>query len=105
MSLPLHLRTYQEPTKEDLSRAFFNLPPIDALYPSSTTNGDGSTGLIRLYSQTGRGGAGAGAGGSSDQAKVLSGITPMEVNAVLSVEGKDEVYVSKDRRVDVVSDS
>ncbi len=91
MSLPLHLRAYQEPTKEDLSRTFFNLPPIDALYPpSSTSNGDGSTGLVKLYSQpTGRSG-----GNASEQAKVLHAITSMEVNAVLSVEGKDEVYVS-----------
>jgi hypothetical protein len=107
MSLPLHLRTYQEPTKEDLARTFFNLPPIDALYPptsvASPSDNDSVSELrvpvlVKQYTQSSARSVSSSANGKDGNpaAAALYSIQSMEVNAVLSVEGKDEVYVSSD---------
>jgi hypothetical protein len=110
MSLPLHLRTYQEPTKEDLARTFFNLPPIDALYPPTTVATSPSPSdddnvpelrvpvLVKQYTQSSARSVSSSANGKDGNpaAAALYSIQSMEVNAVLSVEGKDEVYVSSD---------
>jgi hypothetical protein len=66
MSLPLHLRAYQEPTKDDLTRLLFNVPPLLWVMPQASPSYDPA----------------------------------MEISAILSVEGKDEVYVRIDNRDD-----
>ena len=72
MSLPMHLRSYREKDKDELARDFFNVALQDALPAPADPP---SSLKVR--------------GGSS--AKKLQG---MDINAVLSVEGKEEVYVS-----------
>lgn len=79
MSLPLHLRAYQEPTKEDASRTFYNLPLAEALYPFAV---DAPVSLVKQYGKV------------QSVEKDETGWMPMEISAVLSVEGKEEVYVS-----------
>jgi hypothetical protein len=80
MSLPMHLRTYREKSRDESSRDFFNVPTLDAMpgpgEPPSVTK-------IRNVKEV------------SEKEKD-KGQQGMEINAVLSVEGKEEVYVSKD---------
>jgi len=72
MSLPMHLRSYREKDKDELARDFFNVPLQDAMPalgdPPSVVKARGVS-----------------------AAKKQQG---MDINAVLSVEGKEEVYVS-----------
>jgi hypothetical protein len=71
MSLPMHLRTYREKSKDELSRDFFNVPLPEQL-PGP---GDApSTAKLR-------------------NVKDVQVLPSMDINAVLSVEGKEEVYV------------
>lgn len=76
MSLPLHLRSYREKSKDELTRDLFNAPLQDALPgpgdPPSTVK-------IR--------------GNSNVNYGDVKGTQGMDINAVLSVEGKEEVYV------------
>ena len=78
MSLPMHLRTYREKSRDESSRDFFNVPTPDAMpgpgEPPSVTK-------IRNVKEV------------SEKEKD-KGQQGMEINAVLSVEGKEEVYVS-----------
>lgn len=78
MSLPLHLRSYKEKSKDELSRDFFNVPTEEQL-PGP---GDPPS-VVKIRN----------ASGSSKKAEG-PGNQGMEINAVLSVEGKEEVYVS-----------
>ena len=74
MSLPMHLRSYREKSKDELSRDFFNVPLQEALpLPTDPPN------IVNVRHKEGSG-MGAGMQGA-------------EINAVLSVEGKEEVYV------------
>jgi hypothetical protein len=76
----MHLRTYREKSRDESSRDFFNVPTLDAMpgpgEPPSVTK-------IRNVKEV------------SEKEKD-KGQQGMEINAVLSVEGKEEVYVSKD---------
>lgn len=76
MSLPMHLRTYREKSKDELTRDFFNVPMEEQLPrpgdPPSSTKLRG----VRRDSQA------------------SPALQSMDINAVLSVEGKEEVYVS-----------
>jgi hypothetical protein len=75
MSLPLHLRSYKEKSKDELARDYYNIPTQDAFAPLK----EGETQVlhkIRNRIDTG-------------------GLQGMDINAVLSVEGKEEVYVSR----------
>lgn len=77
MSLPMHLRAYREKSRDEQSRDFFNVPTPDAM----PAPGDPPA-VVKLRN-TGK--------------EVVSdekGMQGMEINAVLSVEGKEEVYVS-----------
>lgn len=87
MSLPLHLRTYQEPTKQDQSRLFFNVPTRESLIQGGT--GEGKEPVLVKSSASRDGAAERGDG---------TGWQEMEIGAVLSVEGKDEVYVRLSER-------
>lgn len=81
MSLPMHLRAYREKSKDELSRDFFNVPQQDS------TPGPGeppSVVKIRTRRESN-------AGKEKEGEKGTQG---MDINAVLSVEGKEEVYVS-----------
>jgi hypothetical protein len=79
MSLPMHLRTYREKSRDESSRDFFNVPTPDAMpgpgEPPSVVK-------IRNIKEV------------SEKEKD-KGQQGMEINAVLSVEGKEEVYVSR----------
>ena len=72
MSLPMHLRSYREKDKDELARDFFNVPLQEALPvladPPNVVKARG--------------------------ASPAKGFQGMDINAVLSVEGKEEVYVS-----------
>jgi hypothetical protein len=74
MSLPLHLRSYKEKSKDELARDYYNIPTQDAF--AATTEGDKP--VLHKVRYRGDGG----------------GLQGMDINAVLSVEGKEEVYVS-----------
>lgn len=79
MSLPLHLRSYREKSKEETTRDFFNVPLPDQLPgPSDPPS------VVKLRNVTPVWG----------QGKDEKGSQGMDINAVLSVEGKEEVYVS-----------
>lgn len=88
MALPLHLRTYQEPSKQDQARLFFNVPTLESLLQGGT--GQGKVPVLEKSSQLQQ-------GASEKEALAMrgeaSGWQEMEISAVLSVEGKDEVYV------------
>ena len=72
MSLPLHLRSFREKSKDELSRDFFNVPLEEQLpAPNEPPS------VVKNRTK-----------------KELAGLQGMEINAVLSVEGKEEVYVS-----------
>jgi hypothetical protein len=77
MSLPLHLRAYTEKTKDELTRDFFNAPFPDQLPAPSEAP-------VAVKPARGT----KGANGSA------AGLLSMDINAVLSVEGKEDVYVS-----------
>lgn len=83
MSLPLHLRAYQEPTKDELTRLYFNVPPLEWV------SGEAAATPVKTASWV---------GAMSDKGKepmvAAPGTQSMEISAILSVEGKDEVYVS-----------
>jgi hypothetical protein len=74
----MHLRAYREKSRDESSRDFFNVPTLDAMpgpgEPPSVTK-------IRNVKEV------------SEKEKD-KGQQGMEINAVLSVEGKEEVYVS-----------
>lgn len=78
MSLPMHLRAYTEKTKDEAARDFFNVPPPDQLPAPSAPP---------VVVKPARGKEGAGS---------ASGLQGMDINAVLSVEGKEDVYVSRE---------
>lgn len=93
MSLPLHLRAYQEPTRDDLTRLLFNVPPLLWVMPQASPSYDPATDpkLVKdprheqaMKEKMEMGGAG-----------MMSGTMGMEISAILSVEGKDEVYVRR----------
>jgi hypothetical protein len=88
MSLPLHLRTYTEPSKQDQSRLFFNVPTLESLLQGGT--GEGKVPVLTKSSQLTQGAREKEALSMRGEA---SGWQEMEISAVLSVEGKDEVYV------------
>jgi hypothetical protein len=73
----MHLRTYREKSRDEHSRDFFNVPTLDAM------PGPGDPPSVVKLRNTGK--------------EVISekdkGMQGMEINAVLSVEGKEEVYV------------
>ena len=74
----MHLRAYREKSRDESSRDFFNVPTPDAMpgpgEPPSVVK-------IRNVKE----------GSEKEKDKGQQG---MEINAVLSVEGKEEVYVS-----------
>jgi hypothetical protein len=74
MSLPLHLRSYKEKSKDELARDYYNIPGQDAF--AAPAVGDRPT-LHKIRNRIDSG-----------------GLQGMDINAVLSVEGKEEVYVS-----------
>lgn len=92
MSLPLHLRAYQEPSKDDLTRLHFNVPPLLWVMPQASPSFDPDAPPVLAkhprHEQAHREKMEAGGEG------MLSGTSGMEIGAILSVEGKDEVYVS-----------
>jgi hypothetical protein len=90
MSLPLHLRTYQEPTKQDQSRLFFNVPTLESLLQGGT--GEAKEPVLVKSSALRDGVREKEARGDA------MGWQEMEIGAVLSVEGKDEVYVRPRKR-------
>ncbi|KAJ9103841.1 hypothetical protein QFC21_002303 [Naganishia friedmannii] len=103
--LPLHLRAYTEPTKTDHARLLFNIPTLDTLLQGGVgadkvpvlvkrsqgqqQQQQGHDGERFDARQAAAGGGGGGGGGG------LVGYQEMEISAVLSVEGKDEVYSGK----------
>lgn len=76
MSLPMHLRAYTEKTKDELTRDLFNAPFPDQLPAPSEPP------VVTKPARGAKGAIGSAAGLSS-----------MDINAVLSVEGKEDVYV------------
>jgi hypothetical protein len=75
MSLPLHLRSYREKSKDEVNRDLFNVPTQESL----PVPGDPPS-AVKIRHKEGSG--------------VGAGMQGMDINAVLSVEGKEEVYVS-----------
>jgi hypothetical protein len=73
MSLPMHLRSYREKSKDELARDFFNAP-----LPEQMPGPNEPPSVVKIR-------------GRRDVEGNRGG---MEINAVLSVEGKEEVYVS-----------
>lgn len=76
MSLPMHLRAYTEKTKDEQTRDFFNVPLPEQLPAPNATP-------VVVKPAAGRRRSGS-----------ASGLQGMDINAVLSVEGKEDVYVS-----------
>lgn len=76
MSLPMHLRAYTEKTKDEQTRDFFNVPLAEQLPAPNATP-------VVVKPAAGRARSGS-----------ASGLHGMDINAVLSVEGKEDVYVS-----------
>lgn len=91
MSLPLHLRTYQEPSKQDQSRLFFNVPTLESLLQGGT--GEGKVPVLVKSSAIQQGLKEKELLLQKQGGQEMSGWQEMEISAVLSVEGKDEVYV------------
>lgn len=91
MSLPLHLRTYQEPSKQDQSRLFFNVPTLESLLQGGT--GEGKVPVLTKSSQLQQGLKEKELLMQKQGGAEMNGWQEMEISAVLSVEGKDEVYV------------
>ena len=74
MSLPMHLRAYRDKSKDELARDLFNVPLQEAVpTPSDPPS------ITKVRHKEGSG--------------VGAGMQGMEISAVLSVEGKEEVYV------------
>ncbi|RSH86713.1 uncharacterized protein EHS24_004984 [Apiotrichum porosum] len=78
MSLPMHLRAYTEKTKDELTRDLFNAPFPDQLPAPSEPP------VVTKPARGAKGAIGSAAGLSS-----------MDIIAVLSVEGKEDVYAGK----------
>ncbi|UOH84190.1 hypothetical protein LQV05_000984 [Cryptococcus neoformans] len=77
MSLPMHLRSYREKSKDEYTRDFFNVPLQEQLLgPSDPPS------VVKIRNHHAHNGNGPKAG-------EMQG---MEISAVLSVEGKEEVY-------------
>ena len=90
------LRNFREPTREELTRIFFSLPPDDSEFAANGTavSKDGKDGK----SISGNGGASEKAGANASEKS--KSMTPeergeMEINAVLSLaeEGVEDSYV------------
>lgn len=78
MSLPMHLRSYREKSKDEITRDMFNVPLQESVpIPSDPPS------IVKVRHKEGSGVGACMQGG--------------EINAVLSVEGKEEVYVSLGR--------
>nr|XP_019005076.1 GTPase activating protein [Kwoniella mangroviensis CBS 8507]OCF68537.1 GTPase activating protein [Kwoniella mangroviensis CBS 8507] len=76
MSLPLHLRSYREKSKDELTRDYFNVPVQSSLPgPSDPPS------VVKLRERPYKNG----------QEELQS----MDINAVISVEGKEEVYAGR----------
>ena len=67
----MHLRSYREKDKDELARDFFNVPLQEAIPDTSDPPS-----VVKTRSISGG-----------------KGLQGMDINAVLSVEGKEEVYV------------
>ena len=80
MSLPMHLRAYREKSRDEVSRDFFNVPQLDAL----SAPGDPPA-VVKTRARHDS--------NASREKEAEKGMQGMEINAVLSVEGKEEVYV------------
>ncbi|WWD07604.1 hypothetical protein V865_005705 [Kwoniella europaea PYCC6329] len=76
MSLPLHLRSYREKSKDELTRDFFNVP-----LQSSLPGPSDPPSVVKLRERPYKNG----------QEELQS----MDINAVISVEGKEEVYAGR----------
>ncbi|WVW78360.1 hypothetical protein I302_100314 [Kwoniella bestiolae CBS 10118] len=76
MSLPLHLRSYREKSKDELTRDFFNVP-LQASLPGPSD----PPFVVKMRERPYR----------SGQEELQS----MDINAVISVEGKEEVYAGR----------
>nr|ODN93686.1 GTPase activating protein [Cryptococcus depauperatus CBS 7855] len=74
MSLPMHLRSYREKSKDELTRDFFNIPLQEQLPAPSDPP------VVVKLRQNGNG---------------KNEMQGMDINAVLSVEGKEEVYAGR----------
>jgi hypothetical protein len=74
MSLPMHLRTYRDKSKDEVTRDFFNVP-----HPEQLPGSQDPPSAAKLR--------------NVKEVQVAQG---MDINAVLSVEGKEEVYVCCD---------
>ncbi|GFZ47757.1 GTPase-activating protein GYP2 [Saitozyma sp. JCM 24511] len=74
MSLPMHLRSYREKSKDELARDFFNAP-----LPEQMPGPNEPPSVVKIR-------------GRRDIEGDRGG---MEINAVLSVEGKEEVYAGR----------
>nr|XP_018265399.1 GTPase activating protein [Kwoniella dejecticola CBS 10117]OBR87557.1 GTPase activating protein [Kwoniella dejecticola CBS 10117] len=77
MSLPLHLRSYREKSKDEYTRDFFNVP-TQASLPSSSSD---TPSVVKIRDK-----------GYRNNELELQG---MDINAVISVEGKEEVYAGR----------
>lgn len=81
MSLPLHLRSYREKGRDETTRDFFNVPlPESIPGPSDPPSGV----KARNYHPQPQ----------YQDGPEAKGQHGMDINAVISVEGKEEVYVS-----------
>ncbi|KAJ9120089.1 hypothetical protein QFC22_002987 [Naganishia vaughanmartiniae] len=91
--LPLHLRTYTEPTKTDHARLVFNIPTLDTLLAGGV-GADKVPVLVKRSQGQAKAHVGRNAIGEKDDelSVAMTGYQEMEISAVLSVEGKDEVY-------------
>ncbi|OCF45828.1 GTPase activating protein [Kwoniella heveanensis CBS 569] len=76
MSLPMHLRSYREKSKDELTRDFFNVPLQESLPGPSDPPF-----VVKMRNQPYR-----------NSSVELQG---MDINAVISVEGKEEVYAGR----------
>lgn len=81
MSLPMHLRAYREKSKDELSRDFFNVPQPDM----TPAPGDPPS-VVKIRTRRDS--------NAEKEREAEKGQQGMDINAVLSVEGKEEVYVS-----------
>ncbi|KIR68745.1 GTPase activating protein [Cryptococcus bacillisporus CA1873] len=80
MSLPMHLRSYREKSKDEHTRDLFNVPLQEQL-----PNPSDPPSVVKIRNHHAHNGSGIKEG-------EMQG---MEISAVLSVEGKEEVYAGK----------
>ncbi|KAL0255888.1 hypothetical protein I308_100699 [Cryptococcus tetragattii IND107] len=80
MSLPMHLRSYREKSKDEHTRDFFNVPLQEQL-----PNPSDPPSVVKIRNHHAHNGSGIKEGEMQS----------MEISAVLSVEGKEEVYAGK----------